>query len=79
MPAPKLVEEVSLLIKGLALDKHMLNVARDVLARAEETKSLFIGLRPMATEPVTPITTTKQFGNHQSLVNFKGVARAGSP
>ena len=46
--------------KALTSYKHMLNSARDHLARAEQAEPTGVVLGPMSAEPVRPVASTEK-------------------
>ena len=70
MLVPEIEEQATFGGESTAGHKNMLDVSRDVFARAEETVPLFISQGPMSAMPVGSVPTTHHSSNSYRLVDF---------
>ena len=76
---PKVKKKISFGGECSAGHEEMLNVARDVFARTEETVPLLICQGPVSTMPVRPVTATHHSSDSNRLVHFIWVVQASGP
>ena len=67
---PEVEEHVAFGGESFAGHKKMLNVARDMFTRTEETVSILVGRGPVSTVPVRSIATAHHSRNCYGLVDF---------
>ena len=57
----------------------MFNSARDVLERTEDARAGRIGLGPMTSEVVGPVSSTEKSCYYNALIDFEGITASLSP